>query len=203
MLHKCMKKTIFFDIGNVLIFFDHGKMCQQISKLGGIDNDLIAGMMQQYGDLYERGAVTSETLHKEVEKTASLPLPFQKFLHAMSDIFQPNQPTIDIALELKKKGHPVFVLSNTCEAHFRYLYSHFDFFKLFDGYVLSYEVQARKPEEKIFQRALEIASCSPSDCFYTDDVLSYVESAKSLNIDAEHYTTHNNLLTHLSHRGFL
>jgi len=198
-----MKKTIFFDIGNVLIFFDHNKMCQQISKLGGIDNDLMVKLMRQYGDLYERGAVSSQTLHQEVAKTASKPLALEEFLHAMSDIFQPNQPTIEIALELKKKGHPLFVLSNTCEAHFLYLYNHFDFFKLFDGYVLSYEVQARKPEKKIFQKALEIASCSAKDCFYTDDILDYVETARSLEIDAEHYTSSSTLLTHLSHRGFL
>ncbi|MBI3508689.1 MAG: HAD-IA family hydrolase [Chlamydiia bacterium] len=163
----------------------------------------MARLIRQYGELYERGAVSSETLHKEMEKAASLPLPFQKFLHAMSDIFQPKQPAIDIALALKKKGHPLFVLSNTCEAHFLYLYNHFDFFKLFDGFVLSYEVQARKPEEKIFHKALEIASCSASDCFYTDDVLDYVESAKTFGMDAEQFTTPSNLITHLSHRGFL
>jgi putative hydrolase of the HAD superfamily len=101
-------------------------------------------------------------------------LHFETLMHAVSDIFQPNDPVISIAKLVKDKGHRLFLLSNTCEAHFNFASAQFPFLKLFDGYVLSYEVRARKPEKKIYEKALEIAGCQNKECFYTDDILPYI-----------------------------
>jgi putative hydrolase of the HAD superfamily len=198
-----MKKTLFFDLGNVLIFFDHKKMCSQVAHLSGLDEKAATALMQLYGDPYERGAVDSRSLHEEICKQAPTPPDFAALMHAMSDIFKPNTPVISLALKLKQQGHPLFLLSNTCEAHFAFARSQFDFLNHFDGYILSYEVGARKPETEIFNHALKLAGCAPHDCFYTDDVLPYVESARSLNIDAEQYTHPEALIGHLSSRGFI
>lgn len=198
-----MKKTIFFDLGNVLIFFDHKQMCKQVADLTKIDEHTVTSMMQCHGDLYERGGISSQALHEKLCKAAQAPVDFNHLMHAVSNIFRPNPPVISLALELKKNGHPLFLLSNTCEAHFDFALSQFNFLKEFDGYVLSYEVGLRKPEKKIFQKALEMAQCASQDCFYTDDILPYIESARSLNIDAEQYTHPEALEKHLSSRGFI
>lgn len=198
-----MKKTLFFDLGNVLIFFDHTKMCSQVAKLGGLDEETATSLMQTWGDAYERGAISSSALHETVCLEAKTPLEFQALMRAMSDIFQPNPPVIALATQLKKKGHPLFLLSNTCEAHFAFAKTQFEFLNLFDGYVLSYEVGARKPESAIFEQALNRAGCAPSDCFYIDDILTYVDSARRLGIDAEQYTHPEALKAHLLLRGFI
>ena len=125
-------------------------------------------------------------------------------MHAVSDIFAPNPPVIAIAHELKEKGHRLFLLSNTCEAHFSFILRSFPFIGIFDGHVLSYEVRARKPEKKIYEKALDIAGCQNGrECFYTDDILPYIESARSMEIDAEQYTTPEQLTQHLYARGIL
>ena len=62
---------------------------------------------------------------------------------------------------------------------------------------------ARKPEIKIYEKALEIAGCQNRECFYTDDILAYIESARTLHIDAEQYTTPEALTQHLYARGIL
>jgi HAD superfamily hydrolase (TIGR01509 family) len=130
-------------------------------------------------------------------------LQFETLMHAVSDIFMPNDPVISIAEKLKEKGHRLFLLSNTCEAHFAFASSQFPFLKCFDGYVLSYEVGARKPEKKIYEKALEIAGCRNEECFYIDDILPYIESARSMDIDAEQYTNPQALTQHLHARGIL
>lgn len=198
-----MKRTIFFDLGNVLIFFDHQKMCRQIADYSGLELDLVQNVMHKYGDLYERGHVDSKMIYDELCRMAQKKLDFETLMRAVSDIFQPNDPVISIALKLKSSGHRLFLLSNTCEAHFAFASSQFPFLKHFDGYVLSYEVGARKPEKKIYEKALEIAGCRNKECFYTDDVLPYIESARSLDIDAEQYTTPQELTQHLNARGIL
>lgn len=196
-------KTLFFDIGNVLVFFDHMKMCSQVAQLSQIELSHVVDLMHKYGDSYERGAVSSEQMHNTILEKSGLSLPFDAFMTAMSDIFEPNLPVIEIAKKLKKKGHRLFALSNTCEAHFLYLKYKYDFLSFFDGFVLSYEVQARKPEKKIFKKALEIADCKPYECFYTDDVVEYIQSARELDIDAEPFTGANNLQKQLAERGLL
>jgi glucose-1-phosphatase len=199
-----MKRTIFFDLGNVLIFFDHTKMCRQVAEYSGLDLELVQSVMQKYSDFYERGTIDSRVIHDEFCRMAQKKLDFEKLMHAVSDIFEPNPSCIALLTELKKKGHRLFLLSNTCEAHFAFASAQFPFLKLFDGYVLSYEVGARKPEKKIYEKALEIAGCqNRKECFYTDDILPFIESARSMEIDAEQYTTTHELTQHLHARGIL
>lgn len=198
-----MKRTLFFDLGNVLIFFDHQKMCRQLSAVCGLDLGSVEKVMHAFGDPYERGHVTSRGIFDEVCRLAQRELDYETVIHAISDIFEPNEPTIAIALALKERGHRLFLLSNTCEAHFAFASNRFPFLKQFDGYVLSYEVGARKPEKTIYEKALKIAGCRKEECFYTDDILPYVESARSLNIDAEQYTDPQSLTQHLHARKLL
>ena len=199
-----MKHTIFFDLGNVLIFFDHQKMCRQVALYSGLPISQIESIMHEYGDSYERGDVNSRQLFEKICQMAQKELDFEKLMHAVSNIFESNDPVISIAKALKDKGHRMFLLSNTCEAHFAFVLSKFPFIRqLFDGFVLSYEVGARKPEKKIYEKALEIAGCRKEECFYTDDILSYIESARSLQIDAEQFTNPEDLTQHLNARGIL
>jgi putative hydrolase of the HAD superfamily len=198
-----MKRTIFFDLGNVLIFFDHQKMCRQVAHVSGLDLALVEKAMHTLGDPYERGHIGSQEIYEELCQLTSRKLHFETVMRALSDIFEPNEPVISIAQELKEKGHRLFLLSNTCEAHFAFASSQFPFLKQFDGYVLSYLVGARKPEKTIYEKALMIAGCQNTDCFYTDDILPYIESAKDLGIDAEHYTNPQTLTEHLQARGIL
>lgn len=197
------KRTIFFDLGNVLIFFDLSKMWRQIADYTGLELINVQEVMQHYTDPYERGIIDSKILHRELGKMARKELHFETLMHALSDIFQPNTATLSIAQKLKQRGHRLFLLSNTCDAHFQFISSQFEFLKFFDGYILSYEVGARKPEKKIYEKALEIAGCGNEECFYTDDILLYVETARSFRIDAEQYTTPQALTQHLNIRGML
>lgn len=197
------KKTIFFDLGNVLLFFDHKKMCQQAASLSGLPVSDLEEFLFSRGDLYERGGLSSKRVHEELCHLSQKPIDFSALMVAISDIFVPNVAVITLAQMLKQLGHRLFILSNTCEAHFTFALREFPFLNDFDGYVLSYEVNARKPEKKIYEKALEIASASPSECFYTDDILTYIEAARSLQIDAEQFTTYDTLTKHLRERSLL
>jgi glucose-1-phosphatase len=198
-----MERTIFFDLGNVLIFFDHQKMCRQVAHVSGTDLKLVEKAMRVLGDPYEHGHINSQDIYNEICHLAQKTLDFDAVMRAISDIFEPNEPVLAIAKTLKERGHRLFLLSNTCEAHFAFASSQFPLLKDLDGHVLSYLVGARKPEKAIYEKALAIAGCKREDCFYTDDISPYVDSARSLGIDAEHYTTPQALTQHLQARGIL
>jgi|SRR5579862_172913 len=198
-----MKHTIFFDLGNVLLFFDTLKMQRQIAKLCSLELPEVAAMMRLQIDPYEKGLIDTKKIHEEFERLSKEKLDYHLLCHALCDIFKPNEAVIAIAKELKRQGKKLFILSNTHEAHFEFAVSQFDFFNLFDGFVLSYKVGARKPEKKIYEAALITAQCQREHCFYTDDIPKFVDAAKSLHIDAENYTTPEDLKTHLHQRNIL
>ncbi len=198
-----MKKTIFFDLGNVILFFDHQRMYRQVADFCGIDHSQITTHLQDFIDPYERGTMDSRGIYHHLCDLSSKHLDFTGLMNAVSDIFEPNHQMIETIKELKAKQIPLYILSNTCEAHFNYAYTHFPILHLFDGYVLSYEVNARKPESEIYTSALKIADCDPQHCFYTDDISDYVDAARKLKIDAETYQTHEQLHRQLTERGIL
>ncbi|MBS0620457.1 MAG: HAD family phosphatase [Verrucomicrobia bacterium] len=198
-----IERTIFFDLGNVLLFFDHGKMYKQVADYTGLPLAQVQEFLFQFLDPYERGLVSSHEIQKLLSDQTGKELDLDRFKWAASDIFVPNTETIAIAERLKEKGHRLFLLSNTCDAHFAHAKKQFDFFTLFDGFVLSYEVGLRKPEKQIYEKALEIAGCQKESCFYTDDIVPYIEAARAFGIDAEPYTTPVLLSEQLFARGML
>lgn len=197
-----MKYTVFFDLGNVLLFFDHYKMKQQVANCCRLSLKETSFLFQKHLDAYERGAISTQTLYSDLLKGGKT-ISFTDFTHALSNIFQPNFAVITLLEKLKARGIKLFILSNTCEAHFNFAKEHFSFLKLFDGFILSYEVGARKPERKIYQKALEVGNCSTQECFYIDDIPEFVKAALSFDIDSEIYLDPETLRQHLIQRGLL
>lgn len=198
-----MRRTVFFDLGNVLLFFDTLRMYRQIADLCSLELQEVTAMIQHQIDPYEKGLIDTKKVHADFSRQANKQVDYHALCHAICDIFRPNDPVVSIVRELKAKGTRLFILSNTCEAHFDFVQNRFDFLQLFDGYVLSYKVGARKPEKKIFEGALQIAGCDKKDCFYVDDMPEFVKAAKKFRIDAESYTTPERLTAHLYQRNIL
>src|SRR5579862_3736470 len=99
-----MKHTIFFDLGNVLLFFDTLKMQRQIAKLCSLELPEVAAIMQGQTDPYEKGLIDTKKIHEAFEQLSKKKLDYHLLLHAICDIFKPNEPVIAIAKELKRKG---------------------------------------------------------------------------------------------------
>lgn len=197
-----MVKTIYFDLGNVLCFFSHQKMMNQLSACSGIPIDRIKTMLveEKLQELYELGKINTQFLFETLKKQSNKVLSISEFTQAISDIFVPNTALWPLIRQLKNQGLRLILLSNTCESHYEWIYDHYPVLKLFDHQILSYKVGLTKPDPNIFIKALEASKCAPSECFYTDDIPAYVESARRVGIDSEVYTNVENLKKHLIKR---
>lgn len=184
-------KTVIFDIGNVLIDFDAERMIRQMSRVCGISEQETLSLYKHVGVAYERGELTSAEFFEKFNLRKNVPE--ELFWKAFTDVFRTKEGIEELMRELKKRQLPIFLLSNTCEAHMNFLKDTFPLFQLADRQILSFEVGARKPEPQIFERAVLAAGVPPEECFYTDDIVSYVEAARSLGIRAEPFTTVQNL----------
>ena len=120
---------------------------------------------------------------------------------AASDIFESHLPMRPLLDQLRHQGYRLVALSNTSVIHYDWVRNHCDIFAPFHSLVLSFQAGAVKPEPRIYERALEEIHCAPEECFYTDDIPSYVEAGRSHGLQAEVFTDPAGFQRHLRDRG--
>ncbi len=196
-------QVLFFDIGNVLLFFSHQKMFEQVAAVCETDLPEIQTFFNDNSRQlrYEAGQITTEELYRDLSTIAGRPLNSEDVHNALSDIFHVNEPLLPVICSLREQKIRIIALSNISESHHTYINDQYGLFDPFDDVVLSYQVGAVKPNAKIFETALSIAGCSPERCFYTDDIPDYIQAARALSIDAEPFTGVEDLRRQLSMRG--
>jgi putative hydrolase of the HAD superfamily len=200
-----MIRTFVFDLGNVLVRFSHERMCEQIGALCDRSGREIRACLIETGLQweFERGRCDERTFHQRLEDATDRRIPIAELRHAASDIFEPNDEVVSIVRMLKQAGYRLVLLSNTSIAHYEFIRSRWDLLKPFDEFVLSYEVGAIKPEPAIFDAALAAIRCRPEDAFYTDDIAAYVEAGRARGLDAEVFTTADELRQQLAARAIV
>lgn len=198
-------KTIFFDLGGVLLNFSHEKMFQNIADLCLMTQECIKKEFVEYdlGSKYEQGKMTSKEVHQHFSKISSKNIDYQKFLHAGANIFSVKKEVVALLPLLKEAGKKLIVLSNTYEAHFAWIQSHFDFLRYFDDFILSYEVKTVKPDKKIYLYALKKAKTRINNCFYIDDTLENIHAAQKIGIDSHLFQGVEELIQALQIRKLL
>lgn len=198
-----MIRTCLFDMGNVLLHFSHDRMCEQIAALCGRTGiDLKPHLIDSgWQTDFERGAVSPDEFHDWFQTKFETKVNRQDLAHAASDIFNLNTPIVPVIDELKSRGYRLVLLSNTSIFHYEFIRERFDVLDRFDDFVLSYQVQSLKPESAIYEVALKKIGCDAADCFYTDDIAKYVEGGRRYGLDAEVFTTVDELKIQLAVRG--
>jgi len=198
-----MIRTFFFDMGNVLVYFSHERMCEQIGALcdhkGPDIWEKLFGTGLQHD--FERGRISESEMHRRIETVVGRSIEFDALVRAGSDIFTLNESIVPVLDTLKARGHRLVLLSNTSVSHLNWVRQEYDVLERFDHLVTSYEAGAIKPEPAIFEAAVAAAECEPGECFYTDDIAEYVETARTYGIDAEVFIDTPTLVGHLSDRG--
>ena len=198
-------KTIFFDIRNVLFFFDGEKLVNQIAEYCQTSPEKIKKILEEHPwkEQYEQGIIDSRFLFHKLPITIQGSKEFAGWMEAISRIFTPNEQILPLIKELKQNRVILFTLSNICEAHFDYVYTHFPALHLFDGHVLSYEEQLRAPDPKIYEKALSKAGAFKENSLYISAATDCIEQAKELEIDATAYVNSSVLQKTLQYKNYL
>ena len=197
---------IYFDVGNVLCYFSRQKQIRQVAEVAGVSEEKIKDLLigsQALHWRYETGAVNDEQFYDEFcHFTGSRPDPV-KLRRANSEIFTFNATLMPLVGHLEDAQIPLGILSNTSPSHWSVLTDgrYGTLPGSFEKLVLSYEVGALKPDEKIYRRAIELAGLPPEKIFFTDDMQGHIDAARKLGIDAVQYTTTESLWDELRKRG--
>ena len=112
----------YFDLGNVLLTFDHQRGCRQMGELAGVDPGQVWQVLYDSGLAmeYESGRVTSRQVYdKFCQQTGSHPN-YDALQAAAGDIFEVNAGIKPVVAGLLSAGQRLGLLSNTNEAHWNW-----------------------------------------------------------------------------------
>jgi putative hydrolase of the HAD superfamily len=198
-----MIRTVIFDFGNVVAFFDHGRAVRQLARF--TDMDPVELALQLYGspieDAYERGAIPTAEYVREAKLNGRLTCTDDEFLAAFVDIFWPNPEVIDLIPRLKPR-YRLVLASNTNDAHFdKFTYQFADVLGHFAHLGTSHTAGARKPEPAFFAHVHQAAQAEPAECLFVDDLPVNVEAAERFGWKGIVYRPDGSLLTRLQNAG--
>jgi HAD superfamily hydrolase (TIGR01493 family) len=196
---------LYFDLGNVLLFFDHEQGCRQMAAVAGIEvaqvREAVFGSGLEYH--YEAGEMSTTEFYEEFCRATGARPNLDQLAYAAAAIFQLNVPIKAVLAQLASAGYRLGLLSNTCEIHWNYFadgrYSLIP--EVFDTLALSFQIGALKPDPKIYLAAAELAGVAPQDVFFVDDIAGHVAGAKAVGFDAVQYTSTPALVSELRKRG--
>ena len=197
--------TIVFDLGNVLIPFDHGRWVTNFNKIQTGLGDKMFNRLKENHTLqmeYESGKLSDSEFIKICLDWLGNGVTADQFCDLFSDIFTFNQHVIDLLPKLKK-SYKLVLLSNTSNIHKSYAWGKYPFLNNFDKLILSHEVGAVKPEEKIYKAVEDFTGGPPNTHIFIDDIRDYIIAAKNLGWDGIHFIGYENLVEEFKVRGIL
>lgn len=193
-------KAVVFDLGNVLIPFNY---LITVDKLNNIDSGLGNRFRARYEDnyhlhqRYETWSVSTEDFTRMLMDWTEYKVEPEELLKIYSEIFTFNEDVIALLPKIKE-NYKLYLLSNTNYIHKEYGYRNYGFFEHFDKLFLSHEVGYRKPQKEVYQFVQNYNGFLPGEHIFIDDVLEYVEGAKSCGWNGIQFTGYNNLLEELA-----
>lgn len=201
-----MIKAIIFDFGNVICRFTNEIYLKKLSDLSGKTVDEIRKIIFENSNIlkkFESGKINGQEFYKELSKMCGIDVPYQELKTIYSkDKFSRVEGMKELTKRLRKK-YKVSLLSNTSEWDWDCMIKTAPEILTFDTITKSYEAGAMKPSEIIFKDALKKLKLKPEECVYTDDILEYVEVAKSLGFKAFQFTDVEKFINDLLTMGFI
>jgi len=171
-------QVVVFDLGKVLVDFDYSIAGRRIAAEGKMS----ATDVQEFIDhspllfRFETGQISKEQFFAEVQAATGFRGSLGQFSGFFADIFKPIEPMVKLHGELRRRGVPTYIFSNTNELAVGHIRESFPFFSAFDGYILSYEHGAMKPDPRLYEVVEDKTGRRRDELLYLDDRPENVEA---------------------------
>jgi glucose-1-phosphatase len=198
-------RTVFFDMGNVLVKFSHDILVRQTAAVCNSSEAKVRNFLMEDGALtaFEKGEYSEPEFIELLEHQFRCQLPKPQFQSAFSDIFTLTPGIVRLLQKIGQTDTTLILLSNTSITHLEFIEQEFDVLGYMHDRVTSFEVGAVKPEPTIYAAALRCANCEPGECFYTDDIQDYIDVASELGIHSHQFVDTDQLEARLTELGVL
>lgn len=173
-------KAVVFDLGKVLLDFDYSIAVTRLQQRCRVSVAELQTLINQSPLLlqYEANRLSTAQFFAEIQGASGFCGTLAEFREGFGEIFSAVQPMIALHRELRAREVPTYVFSNTNEIAVQHIRERFPFFRNFDGYILSYEHNAMKPEPGLYEVVERTAGFCGPDLLYIDDRPENIETGR-------------------------
>ncbi len=188
-------KNIIFDMGGVLVPLNPARCIKAFLALGAIKT---AAYVRDFRteDLFldiEEGRMTTAGFCEEVRRKNSISAADGEIEAAWNTLLEPSSDECrEGLLHLKSLGYRLFLLSNTCDIHWRHASRNLipspgkTIGDYFERCFLSFELHCRKPSPAIYAAVLRSAGIVPAETLFIDDNDANLSAAAAFGIRTFH-----------------
>jgi 2-haloacid dehalogenase len=200
-----MIKSVVFDLGGVLIDWNprylYRKILANEAEIEAFLSDICTPAWNHQMDLgkpFEEAARELIALHPDKE---DLILAYWRRWPEMLE--GPIHESVDLLMELKERGTPLYALSNWNADTFEVAQKDFPFLRLFDGKIISGQVKLAKPDPRIYRLLLDTYDINPRETLFIDDVRANVQAAWDIGMNAVQFLSPKQLENDLAGYGLI
>jgi len=179
-------KLILFDINGVFLTLEDDPFVEKFAKKYGLTK-------VEFQDVYDRFTISAEYDNISSEKAWQDLLDYFHIRENARSAFESAMklkkviPGMFELLAKVKEKRKVAYLTNYYPLAWEYCNKKWDLEEKFDGGIVSFQVKARKPEEKGFKIILQQFNLKPEEILFIDDGLKNVKAAQLLGMQAIHF----------------
>lgn len=197
-----MIKNIIFDIGNVLLNFYPYEYLKK--KYSDEDASFLFSAIFDTDEWLklDRGTITEEkALGVFIERNPKKENILRDVMSDFYNIFTPIESSVKILKLLRNRGYNILYLSNIHLGIYGHIIDKYDFFKDFDGGIISAIVKQLKPDTDIFFSLIEKYNIEPGESIFIDDTVHNIETANKMGFVTIHLTEPDTLKEDLEKLG--
>ncbi len=178
-----MVKAVIFDLGRVLIHYDHDLTLAGIAAVSKLPPGDARAIMEEIAGPLGTGKMSAQDLHRLLVQRAGTVDDFEQFLQAFCRGMQRDEEALAYAVALEKRpGVRVGIISNANHAHAIWLRNNLPELDQLSAVLLSNDVGLLKPDPAIFLLAVQRLRVEPANALFVDDLEENVRGAKAVGM---------------------
>jgi glucose-1-phosphatase len=184
--------ALLFDLGRVVLNIDFSKaVACWAGHAGCTSDDILARFVRTEAYWHhETGKISDAAYFASLRASLGIPLSDAQFLEGWNAIFAGEMPGIAPLLARAAEHLPLYVFSNTNNAHAEYFsVIHADVLGHFREMFLSSSIGLRKPDAAAYDHVVKAIGRPPERIVFFDDLAENVESARTCGLKAVHVTS--------------
>lgn len=175
--------TIIFDLGGVYFTDGAAKFVTAMNTVYGVPEAEVRFVTSgELGKQYRTAEITPDEFWKKAKQHWRLDVDTQKLSTLWLQEYVPIEATVALIERLKAAGYELLFLSDNAPDRVEYLEHRYHFLQHFKSGVFSHMLKARKPDRKMYESVLAMASSPVAQCVYIDDKPALLEPAKVLGM---------------------
>jgi len=192
-------KNIVFDLGNVLISY----MPEEFHARQGDSPDKTELYLREvYGghewQKIDHGLMTVDAAISSIASRTLMPAQeIARIFDLREELLSEIAGNSALLKTLKNARFGLYYISNFPEDLFRILSAKYEFFRLFDGGVVSSDVKLLKPDPEIYRTLIRRYNINPAESLFIDDLEHNVKGAADEGFITLHLTQAHKLKEHL------